>query len=237
MIQGHQALTERHLSRPVILKPLFGESARGVLYLCPDGDEWIDRLNGRQLTFGKIRKRLRDVVRNRGFPDIWMLEEPLNPARGESAGRPVADDYKVYTFQGEVGLILQRRAWTGEGRRFRWFDPDWQPVSTGKYTEIIDNALSPPPDPAALLDVARRVSRAVPLPFCRVDAYFTDRGIRAGEVNGWTGGYDKFNDDWDQHLGAMWEAAEVRVPTRWPFVSASAVAGAYPVPWWRRLFR
>lgn len=235
VIRGHQTLTPRHLSRPVVLKPLFGESARGVFYLCPDGDGWINRLNGRRLGLNKIHNRLREVVEDRGFPDIWIIEEPLTPAGIESPSGPVADDYKVYTFQGEVGLILQRRAWAGEGRRFRWFDPDWQPVSTGKYSEIIDNALSPPPDPAQLLEVARRVSRAVPLPFCRVDAYVTDRGVRVGEINGWTGGYDKFDDHWDQHLGAMWESAEVRVPTRWPFVSASAVAGAYPVPRWRRL--
>ncbi len=52
-------------------------------------------------------------------------------------------------------------------------------------------------------------------------------------MNAWVGAYDHFTDEWDQRLGAAWEAAELRVPTRVRPIPKDVPEGAYPLPWWR----
>lgn len=224
-LDGLDRLTPDHLTEPVVLKPLRGNGSSGVVLLEPDGAVWADRLRRRKLTFDELIAYERHILKARGFDDLWLLESPFVAADPDLL---VPDDFKIYAFQGEVGLIVQRRGWTGV--RYQCYTPDWQPVDTGKHTGKIGDDL-PAPDAAegaALLDVARRISRAYPFPFCRIDAFVTDHGIAVGELNCWAGGYDRFNPEWDRTLGAMWENAEPRTPHRWRPVLASVITGDYP---------
>ncbi|WP_158613016.1 ATP-grasp fold amidoligase family protein [Nocardiopsis sp. Huas11] len=230
LLRGIDGLTPRHVRRPVVLKPLDGCSAAGVMVLRPQDGGWYDTLAQRHWDFDDIVARARAAMVKRGLPDVWLLEEPLVADGG------VPDDLKFYTFQGDIALVLQRRSRPGSSRplaSYRWFDADWEPVETGKHPEKIDTALEPPEQRDALADLALKVSEASPYAFTRVDTFATDRGPRVGEVNAWVGGYDHFSQEWDLRLGAAWEAAELRVPARVRPIPQSVPEGGYPLPWWR----
>jgi len=104
--------------------------------------------------------------------------------------------------------------------RHKFYDFEWQPVITGKYTDTTDESLPPPEDPAALSALASSVSAALPAPFCRVDLYETTRGPVVGELTPEPGGYYLFDSAVDLYLGLAYELAEWSLSA----VSASAVS-------------
>lgn len=118
-LDGLDRLTPDHLTDPVVLKPLRGNGSSGVVLLEPDGAVWTDRLRRRKLTFDELIAYERHILKVREFDDLWLLESPLVAA---DPGLLVPDDFKIYAFQGEVGLIVQRRGWAGGYDRF---DPEW----------------------------------------------------------------------------------------------------------------
>lgn len=124
-----------------------------------------------------------------------------------------SDDYKLYSFYGEVALILQKRM-VANKPRYRWYDAEWRPIRTGKYR--ISPGLKRPSQEGqtALMEAARQISLAIPLPFVRVDLYLTrNNGVRLGEVTPHPGSYFKFNEQWDERLGRSYEEAAARLHT------------------------
>jgi hypothetical protein len=71
--------------------------------------------------------------------------------------------------------------------------------------------MPPPIDPAGLAEGVRRLSLALPLPFCRIDVIETDRGFHYGELTPEPGNYQAFSPDVDQLLGTAYEQAEARL--------------------------
>lgn len=230
VLDGLAKLTPEHLKKPVVVKPLDGCSAVGVMVLKPTKKGWYDSIAKRTWTFDEIVARGRDALDKRGFPDVWLLEEPL------IADGKVPDDLKFYTFQGDIALVLQRQGRPGRSgtlASYRWYDAEWNPVETGKHVKKTNTDLVLPEKKEELADVARRVSSASPYAFTRVDTFYTDDGPKVGEVNAWVGAYDHFTDEWDERLGAVWEAAELRVPTDVRPIPKSVPEGGYPLRWWR----
>lgn len=232
-LEGLDQLTPAHLAEPVVVKPLMGNGSSGVVLLEPDGATWMDRLRGRKLTFDDLIAYERRILKARGFKDLWLLEEPLRAADPELK---TPDDFKVYTFQGDLALVVQRRGWTGGPPRYKSYTPDWQPVDTGNLTGKVDDTLPAPgaQDGTAILDLARHISRVFPFPFCRVDTFITDQGVQVGELNSWTGSFDRFDDQWDSALGAMWEVAEQRMLARWRYPAGQVIPYASRWRWPRR---
>ena len=62
-----------------------------------------------------------------------------------------------------------------------------------------------------MLEHARVFSKAVPLPFVRVDLYGTTKGIVMGEITLLPGGNQHYIPVQDARLGKMWEEAEMRL--------------------------
>ncbi|MDW0359740.1 ATP-grasp fold amidoligase family protein [Halomonas venusta] len=189
-----------------VIKPKEAHSSRGVLSLKRVDEITFECLQLRcRLRLVDILERLYQEMRDHQFPNYWQLEELLLPPSGLL--RPV-DDFKFYAFRGRVGLILQV-ARQPEGQYYRWYDRDWHPVETGKYAEAIDSALLPPRAPAALLNVAERVSAVLPTPFCRIDLYEARQGPVLGELTPVPGTYHAFGEQADLYLGAMFELDNV----------------------------
>ncbi len=103
-------------------------------------------------------------------------------------------------------------------------------VDTGKY---VDHSEPMPMDNmtrdqlALLFATNRRVSAAVPLPFCRVDYYFDGRSFSLGELTPLPGKYWEFGASYDERLGAEMEMAQSVVTYnvsaglyRWPLAPA-----------------
>ncbi|AXH96754.1 hypothetical protein DV701_12055 [Ornithinimicrobium avium] len=157
----------------------------------------------------ELRERIRSLGRAARAP--FFAEELLHAADGG----PIPDDVKCYMFYGEVGHVLLRRV--GEhGRassiRVKFVDEngvDYGVVAPGRPH---DPTIPVPDSLPRMLEVARHLSRAVGLPFCRVDLYDTSKGIVLGEITrAPNGGNARFTEGHDELLGRRWLEGSARL--------------------------
>jgi len=195
------------------LKPDHSASARGVFVLKrqPNKCSYVDLLRDRMLSEADIRNELSQLVNTRRISKRIFAEESLVSTRT----REPVDDWKLYTFYGEVGLALQVRK--AEGKRlWKFYSGDFSPLQPMREREKCDNSLPPPSEPDCLKAMAETISKALPLPFVRVDLYESERPDGTlvpvfGELTPTPGGDHLFPPPIDQHLGSMWEAAAQRL--------------------------
>lgn len=149
----------------------------------------------------------------------WIGEELL---QGPDGG--AIDDVKLLMFRGQVGAAFVRR---NPQHTFTWFDAAWKPISSGIRQHPTDPEVLPPADRKALTDLAVRISRALPIPFVRVDLYSTATGPVVGELTPFPGWSHDLDDALDRRLGELYEKAEtdlLRQGLDWSRVSEPAVA-------------
>ncbi|WP_462418795.1 ATP-grasp fold amidoligase family protein [Kytococcus sp. Marseille-QA3725] len=163
----------------------------------------------------------------------WFAEELLVPDVGDSA---LPSDIKIYAFYGQLGYGFTRRAplhrgadgWQDE-LEFRYFDGEGQDIEMRQEASRTDIPVSP--DLQTMLEYARRLSAAVPLPFVRVDLYGTTKGVVMGEITLLPGGNQHYLPLQDARLGKLWEEAEMRLQIDLaegrPF---AILSGDHPVP-------
>lgn len=196
-----------------VLKSDGGAGGHGVLPLRREGPDRYrvvggDREDARVYGRDGIVERYRTSRRVEGpFFAEALLRRP------GVEGLP--DDIKVYAFYGEVGQVLLRRM----GRhadlrqaRYRFLDgegADLGPDASASYR--IDGSIPPPEDLPAYLDLARHLSRAMALPFVRVDLYETADGPVFGELTRGPGGSQLYREDHDARMGLLWERAHYRL--------------------------
>lgn len=156
-----------------------------------------------------LRERLRALGRRARAP--YFAEELLH---GPDGG-PIPDDVKLYMFYGEVGHVLVRNvAVHGDPSTIRLklvdeLGQDYGEVALGRRH---DPAIPVPTALPEMVTVAQHLSRAVGLPFCRVDLYETSRGIVLGEITrAPNGGNERFAETHDEHLGRLWVRAAARL--------------------------
>lgn len=209
VINRHEIAPEL-LRRPCVLKPLDGRAGIAVMVLQPvDPGQWLDVRAGRLMSLDDIRARmLSALVQYPHWSDAWLIEQRLTPP-GMIGG---INEYQAFVFAGRrIEAVKLHRAHRGRTLR-RWFAPvadgaGFAPVDVGRAGETIDDTLPPPPDPPAFVALARRVACALPFAFVRVDLMWTSTGYAVGEVNDHEGNCS-FSPEWDQRLGAAWDAAE-----------------------------
>jgi len=188
-----------------VIKPVQATNAWGVMPFHRIGPFEIRSLfDGQSYRMGALLEVLHAPMQRFMFPNRWQVEELLTPPGHDDR---VPDDFKAYSFGGAVPLILQVRR-TGAGNRYKFYDADWQPVETGKYPEATDMDLPPPQDPQALMALAQAISADLPIPFCRIDLFETDRGPVVGELTPEPGGYQNFDSACDAYLGLWHDYAQ-----------------------------
>lgn len=188
-----------------VIKPTDAHSSLGVMALLREGRgfSFLSVETGRRYDLTDLMDALAQPMEAFEFPDCWHIEELLLPVGGTPG---VLTDFKFYAFQGQLPLVLLARG-RGEKRRYAWFDQEWSPVRTGKYENSLDVDLAPVGDPAALMDVARRLSLEMPVAFCRIDLYETSKGVVVGELTPEPGEYHRFEPRVDLYLGSCFELA------------------------------
>ncbi|MEO8527478.1 MAG: ATP-grasp fold amidoligase family protein [Pseudolysinimonas sp.] len=220
-----------HIDRPRVLKPESGSNNRGFVALEPLGSgRWRDVVHDDILTFDDVREYLARALVTHRLTDRWVAEELLRSPRGG-----IADDVKVLTFRGEIGATFIR---TNSPKLFRWFDADWAPLESGLVRHTIGHQILPPPNSADFDRLAVEISRALPVPFVRVDFLASDRGPVVGELTPFPGWAHDLSPDLDERLGLLYERAEtvlVRAGMDWgslvdderlrPFLPTRAVSG------------
>lgn len=199
----------------VVVKPARGTVSRGVFLLSRRDRGWFEIAHGIEVTSEQVAHelgRLFDEGRVRG---PVLVEELVNDPRRPDGG-PI--DYKVHAFFGRVGLIeCVRRGPAGEGSAidaYHVYDETWQPLGNLFVETFHDPSIPPPRDPGPLLELARRVSSAIPRPYLRIDLMEDAEGPVVGEVTPEPGGRMAVDRTQDRRLGELWEEAEARLRVR-----------------------
>lgn len=117
-------------------------------------------------------------------------------------------DLKVLTFYGEVPVAYEVRR--REAKCLNWYLADGTPFVSG----VEDGKTFPGgiPPRAWELDIARRISLAIPAPFMRIDFLRSaEGGLVFCEFTPRPGMFSHFNRETDRLFGAAWLRAEARL--------------------------
>ena len=131
------------------------------------------------------------------------------------AAEEIPDDIKIYASYGEVTMLLLRRMPVHanlRSARYRYVDA--RGVDLGSDIapgHTIDETIQLPQPFEEFVTAAQHLSRAVALPFIRVDIYDTVDGPVLGELTRAPGGQQSYRRDHDIAMGLAWDEAQWRL--------------------------
>lgn len=162
-----------------------------------------------EYTAAELVARFRELGNRARAP--FFAEELLHGVDGG----PIPDDVKFYMFYGRVGQILVRTVAT-HGRastiRLKFIDEEARDFGEVAIGRPHDPSIAIPASLTEMTAAAKHLSRAVGLPFCRVDLYETSSGVMLGEITrAPSGGNEYFTTAQDQLLGRHWIDASARL--------------------------
>ena len=197
-----------------VLKPAFASTAEGVMLLERKGSQYYDAMSKKCWSVDEIVKLQQTIfekysgVRNR----VTLVEQRVDCSEGLS----IPADYKFLGFQGEIGIII-RIDRTGDKLIMSYYDGNFVPIVDERVRFNSDIAeleyKLPPKDWRKLLNLARRVSVAVPTPCARIDLFADTNGPLLGEITLTPGSFyyaagHTLTRAEDERLGLLWEKAE-----------------------------
>jgi hypothetical protein len=213
-----------------VLKTDQGANSAGVLPLTRIASDRYRQVDGSGTwTEDEIRRRLADIIEcGRGKPPVFA-EELVT----EMSGRPVPDDVKIYTSYGQVAQVLLRRVGrhgVASSVTKRYVDDAGVDID-GAVDTPTDHSIPVPDVLPDLLAAARHLSRAVGIPFVRVDLYDAGDEVVFGELTLVPGGQQRYGAAHDESMGKMAELArwrlELDLVTGRPF---GVLHGEHPAP-------
>ena len=208
-----------------VLKPSFASTSIGVYLLRRQDDgTYLNVLTDKVLELAAIEEHLRSVAlrflgdKNGG---TYLVEELLRDIDGTTPPR----DVRMYSFFGEVGMVLMEDHLNHAHAEAMYFDGDFEPFEdresrygVAKGADKLERILPSvrPAEARELLIAARRVSLAIPCSFSRVDFYNTSKGVYLGEITFYPGTFyykDRkiMHDVEADRLGRLWARAEERL--------------------------
>lgn len=197
-----------NLPKEFVLKSDRGAGSHGVFPLRRQGPGTFAVINtDRVLDEDQLKDQLAGT---RSLSGPFFAEELLTDP--STSGIP--DDIKVYACYGEVGQVMLRRSDEhGNLRRTSWKFVDADGTDLGERVRAarMDHTIPVPPNLAEIIDASRHLSRAVGVPFVRVDVYATGRGIVLGELTRGPGGRLVNDPAHDAFLGTLLEDARWRL--------------------------
>ena len=194
-----------------VLKSDGGAGGKGVFPLRRVDTETFRIIGGTDevLTVQDLRQRYRDHPASRG---PFFAERFLQQADGVEE---IPDDIKIYAMYGEVAHVMFRRMPLHadlRSARYRYLGPDGQDLGEDvSPAQRIDSTIRAPERFPEFVRIGEHLSRAVGLPFIRVDVYDTVDGPVLGELTRAPGGPQQYRSDHDQHLGRLWDVAQYRL--------------------------
>lgn len=194
-----------------VLKSVRGYSSQGVfpLHRAPGGFRVVGRpevLTPDDVTATLRRREARGLIVGPYFAEA-LLSERTDP-------HALPTDHKLYTFYGRVGHVLLRRVIQhGKNQTAHWqyLDRDGRDLGDVVLGRSVSTELPAPANLGEFVEIAERLSLAVPTPLLRVDLYDTPQGVCFGEFTIQPGGQQEYREDHDQALGKLWEEAEGRL--------------------------
>lgn len=166
-----------------VLKPSYSSTSKGVLVLKRVDDCFFDSMSKRLISLKEIVGLQLEVFEShkKTKRKVTIVEERVQ----DLDATEIPKDYKFLAFQGQIGIIIVINR-VGERLSMSYFDGEFRPIVDDR---IVFNAniaerttMLPPRNWQRLLNVARRVSVAVPTPCARIDLFDSSRGPLLGEV-------------------------------------------------------
>lgn len=211
------------LPETFVLKPSFASTSIGIHVLESRESGLFDLLQDRPISHTEIIDEACNIserILGDASSGIFIIEELLRDHDGSFP----PPDIRAYAFQGVIGMILVEHHIDGPARAM-YFDGDFLPfadvdsrysVADGMdHLEKIVEARTPRNWPE-ILNVAKRISHAVPSAFCRIDMYDAQNGINLGEITFLPGTFYYKNrkimsQAESERLGRLWGEAETRL--------------------------
>lgn len=191
-----------------VLKSDGGAGSRGVLPLRRRSDGTFEVVStSTTMTATEIVSRLQGA---KSLSGPFFAEEFLHPP----ADRGIPEDVKIYAFYGQVGQVLLRRAdeHGNQARTFvRFVDEQGQDLGDAVVDPSLDHTIPVPERLDEMVEITRHLSRAVGVPFVRVDLYETGRGVVLGELTRGPGGQRTYAPAHDAFMGELYEDARWRL--------------------------
>lgn len=205
------------LPKEFVLKPSYSSTSQGVMVFKREGfDSCFDAMSGAMVSVDMIRDtQSRIFSKSTGKNKVTIVEERVV----DPFGKAIPKDYKFLGFQGEIGMIIAIER-IGKRMKMSYFDGQFRPVVdrrvvfNPKIAERVDAQL--PQNWERLLNVARRISHAVPTPCARIDLFDALDGPVLGEVTLTPGSFyfpggHRLSSAEDARLGQLWGDAERRL--------------------------
>lgn len=194
----------------LVLKSDGGHSGHGVFILqrTPDGWETLDGT----IQFQDDAPPPEILERFSQWHGPYFAEELLEG----TSGAVIPEDIKVYTAYGEVLQILLMQA-GGEGsmdRRSytrRYLGANGEDLGRVAEMGTWNPDIPTPENMDHITETAQYLSRAVGMPFVRVDLYHTPRGLVLGELTPTPGGRQRYRAEHDAYMGLEWVKAQARL--------------------------
>lgn len=194
-----------------VLKSDGGAGSHGVLPLRRTAGGRLETVDGhRTLTEAEVRDHFVTRAQAGRISGPFFAEELLE----QPGGGPIPDDIKIYACYGDVQQVLLRRVGRhGDLRslRRRYLRADGSDLGDVLVGATTDSTVPVPQNLAEMAQIARHLSRAVGLPFVRVDLFDTADGVVLGEITRSPGGAQRLRPDQDEAMGLAWERASFRL--------------------------
>ena len=205
------AITFAELPDRFVLKSDGGAASQGVLPLQRRSSSVYATVDGsRTLTTSEIVDVFAQATAAKKVWGVVFAEEFLE----QPGGLTIPDDVKIYVAYGRVLQVLLRRV--GEHGKdstvtYKYVGATGEDLGAITTTREIDPAIPVPHSLPEMVSVAQHLSRAIGLPFCRVDLYNTVRGVVLGEITRTPGGAQTYQLDHDRWMGEQWLLAKAEL--------------------------
>lgn len=196
-----------------VVKSDGGTSSKAVIPLRRLGEDrytWIGHEPARELSTLDVIEHFQ-AARARGTSYGPVFAEEL--LEGAEPGT-LPDDVKIYVAYGQVLQVLLRRPVIVNGRpvtRTRYVSETGRDLRKVALWQETHPDIAVPSGLKDMVEIARRISLALPMPLCRVDLYETGSGPILGEITRTPGAPHRYRADHDEFMGREWLKAEARL--------------------------
>lgn len=200
------------LPESFVLKSDGGSTSKGVLPLRRSGPDAFLRADGlRTLSSADVKEHFDNAYANGDAYGALFAEELLYPADGSTA---IPNDVKIYTAYGTILQALLRHVdehGLVSETRSKYVDERGSDLGAVATHRTLDPNIAVPSSLPEMVEIARHLSRASGLPFCRVDLYDTTKGVIVGEITRAPGGAQTYVEAHDRLMGQLWHLAEAEL--------------------------
>lgn len=193
---------------PTVIKPVRSSESRGAFYLFED--KMFSIANSRSVANWDELERLgKQQMRVEDLDELdWELQELV------TLENEPAPDFKFYCFYGEIGTVLEVARHPVQG--YAYFDGDLRPIQfradeRPAFADLSEASIPNGGLSDAKLEIVKRLSLEIPVPFMRIDFLGGDEDIVFCEFSSAPGMSHALTKEHDRRLGEMYHEAEIRL--------------------------